>query len=48
MYRTAADVDQAEEEGVVVMDEADSAVWGGGPAGDGVEEGWGRGGEDAG
>lgn len=46
MYRTAADTDQEEEEGVVVMDEADSAV--GGVAGDGVEEGWGRGGEEAG
>lgn len=38
MYRTAADVDQAGEEGVVVMDEADSAVWGGGRQ----ETGWRR------
>lgn len=28
MYRTAADTDQEEEEGVAVMDEADSAVGG--------------------
>lgn len=44
MYRTAADVDQAGEEGVVVMDEADSAVWGGGDGrrrgGGGLGEGW--------
>ena len=29
MYRTAGDTDQEEEEGVAVMDEADSAVGGG-------------------
>lgn len=37
-------MDEEEEEGVSVMDEADSAVGGGGA---GVEECWGRGGEEA-
>lgn len=45
MYWTAADTDEEEEEGVLVMDDAGSAVGG---SGEGVEEGWGRGGEEAG
>lgn len=41
MYRTAADTDQEEEEGVAVMDEADSAVGGGRRGGGGgLGEGW--------